>query len=125
MDSILSTIKKMLGLDIDYDVFDTDVIVSINAALMTLNQLGVGPSEGFLISGPEDTWFDFVGDRKDLEAIKSYVYIKARLLFDPPTNSFLVSSLEKQAEEFAWRINVQAETPRYEGQNGSDEEDDS
>lgn len=109
MDSILNTIKKLLGIDPDYDPFDTDIIVGINSALMTLTQVGVGPRKGFSIRDSTETWEDFIGDRNDLEAIKTYVYLKTKLIFDPPTNSFTIDAIERQAEEYLWRINVNAE----------------
>ena len=109
MDSILNTIKKLLGIDPEYDPFDTDVIVGINSALMTLTQVGVGPREGFLIRDSTETWKDFVGDRKDLESIKSFVHLKTKLVFDPPTNSFTIDALERQADEYLWRISINAE----------------
>lgn len=76
---------------------------------MILNQLGVGPTDGFYVTGKEEKWMDFIYDRKDLEAVKSYVYLKTRLLFDPPSNAFLVEAIERQIKEFEWRVNNQAE----------------
>lgn len=110
-ESILLTIKKMLGIAGDDTAFDTDVIVCINSAIMTANQLGVG-DDGFVITGPDETWEDFVGSNKNLESIKLYIYIGVRLAFDPPANSFVVNSLEKQRDELTWRLNVQAEAVR-------------
>lgn len=107
-ESILLTIKKMLGLDEAYEAFDTDVIIHINTVLMTLNQLGVGPKYGFSITGKSETWGQFT-DKKNLEAIKSYIYLKVRILFDPPSNSFTISAFEEQAREFEWRIVTQVE----------------
>lgn len=109
MDSILITIKKMLGIDESVTHFDTEVMVNINTELMTLNQLGVGPSTGFSISSNEQTWKDFTGERKDLDAIKTYIYLKVKLVFDPPTNAFVVDAMTKRASELEWRINNQAE----------------
>lgn len=110
LDSILNTVKKMLGLSADYDAFDTDVIMCINSALMVANQLGLGPEDGFAITGPDETWEDFLGENKRmLEAFQQYVYMRVKLTFDPPANSFVVSSLEKQVDELTWRLNVQAE----------------
>lgn len=109
MDSILNTIKKLLGIDPEYDPFDTDVIVAINSALMTLTQVGVGPRKGFSIRDSTETWTEFVGDRTDLESIKTYVYLRTKLIFDPPTNSFTIEAMERQAEEYLWRININAE----------------
>lgn len=108
MDSILLTIKKMLGLDAEYTPFDTDVMVDINTVLMTLNQLGVGPKQPYVITGPEETWGDFTS-RKDLEAIKTFIYLRVKLLFDPPANSYTIEALERQAAEYEWRLNAQAE----------------
>lgn len=107
--SILTTIKKMLGIDSSYEHFDTDIIININSVLMTLQQLGVGPEDGFSIEGSSEKWGDFIEHRKDLEATKTYIYLKVKLLFDPPTNSFSIDSYERQAKEFEWRLNVQAE----------------
>lgn len=105
--SILLTVKKMLGLDEAYDAFNQDVITNINSVFLALNQLGVGPS-GFQITGDSEKWSDFV-DLAKYPGIQSYVYLKTRLLFDPPTNSFLVDNIQKQIDEFEFRLNVQAE----------------
>lgn len=109
MDSILTSIKKMLGLESEYEHFDADIIIYINMALMSLTQLGIGPKEGVTISDSSFTWTSLIGQRKDLEAIKSFVYLKTRLIFDPPTNSFLVDAIERQIKELEWRLNVNAE----------------
>jgi len=109
MENILDSIKKLLGID-EMDLnFDQELIMHINSVFMVLNQLGVGPVEGFKISSNEETWTDFVGARLDLESVKSYIYLKVRLLFDPPQNSFLVAAIEKQIEENEWRLQVQVE----------------
>jgi len=110
MDSILLTIKKMLGIETDYDGFDVDIIVGINSAFMSLNQLGVGPEIGYGITTIDDEWADFLVADTNLEGVKSYVYLKTRLLFDPPSNSFLVDAITKQITELEWRLNVQADT---------------
>lgn len=110
MDSILLTIKKLLGIEQDFDGFDTDVIVAINTAFTNLNQIGIGPSTGFVISNEEQIWSDFFQENTNLEAVKSYIYLKTRLLFDPPSNSFLVQSMDKQITELEWRLTVLAET---------------
>lgn len=109
MDSILDTIKKMLGVEIDNDAFDTDIIIHINSALMTLNQIGVGPAECYVISSSTEKWSDFLGTNISLELVKSYIYQKVRLIFDPPTNSTLLEAMSRQITEFEWRLNVQAE----------------
>lgn len=110
MESILNTIKKTLGVELDYNAFDDEIITHINSVFMTLNQLGVGPTTGFRISDENDSWTDFLGAVNYLEGVKSYTYLKVKLLFDPPTNSFLVDSINNQAEEYAFRILAQIET---------------
>ena len=114
MESILTSIKKMLGIGEEYAHFDADIIFHINSALMTLNQLGVGPADGFFVSTDEQTWEDFLGESKKLEAVKSYIYLRVKLLFDPPANGTLVEAMNKQIAEFEWRLNVQAESKETE-----------
>lgn len=109
MDSVLLTIKKLLGIDSDYTHFDKDIIIHINSVLMSLNQIGVGPDEPATISSDMDTWSNILGDTKNLEAIKTYVYIKVRILFDPPSSSFVLEALKRQADEIEWRLNMQTE----------------
>jgi len=110
MENILDSIKKLLGID-EMDLnFDQELIMHINSVFMVLNQLGVGPVEGFKISSNEETWSDFIGTRLDIESVKSYIYLKVRLLFDPPQNSFLVAAIEKQIEEQEWRLRAQVES---------------
>lgn len=103
MESILNTIKKLLGLDAEYTQFDTDIIVFINSVFGTLYQLGVG--KPFSITSAEETWSDYLEDVSKLEMIKSYMYMKVRLAFDPPTGG-LLDALKEQAAELEWRINV-------------------
>ena len=109
MDSILQTTKKLLGIDAEYTHFDTDVIVHINTALFSLRQLGVGPEEGYVVRDQEDTWTMFVGADSDLEAIKSYIYLRVRLLFDPPNVSHARDAFDKHRQELEWRLQVQRE----------------
>lgn len=111
--SILLSIKSLLGPDADYDVFDQDIIVFINSAIATLSQIGVGPSSGFAITGDSETWSDFIGDAKNLEFIKSYIYMKVRIAFDPPSSSSVLSAYEKSCEELEWRINVAVDPGKY------------
>ena len=111
MESILTSIKKLLGIEADDASFDQEMIMHINSVFMILNQLGLGPVKGFSISDSTKVWTDFVLERKDLESIKSYIYLRVRLLFDPPQNSFLVESIKKQCDEFEWRLNVQVDPP--------------
>lgn len=113
-DSILKTTKRLLGGYVEGTAFNDEIIYSINSVLSVLTQLGVGPAEGFVITGEEETWSDFIGERTDIEMIKMYVYTKVRLLFDPPSNSFLIDSMKKICDEFEWRLNVAIETPSSE-----------
>lgn len=106
--SILDTIKKMLGIEPDYDAFDTDIIVGINSALMALNQIGVG-LDGMRVTGRDETWETFLNDRDDLEAAKTYVYLKTKLGFDTPANAYVVDALQKQISEYEWRLNVNSD----------------
>lgn len=111
MESILTSIKKLLGIESEYTHFDPDIIIHINSALMTLTQLGVGPDVGFLITGVDEKWTDFLGDRKDVAGVKTYVLSKVRLVFDPPSNGYLVEAIERQIKELEWRLNVQVDKP--------------
>lgn len=108
-DSILLTEKKMLGIEPDDDSFDEELMVHINGILMTLRQLGVGMDQSFMVTSDQDLWDDLLDDRQDLQAVKTYIYLKLRQQFDPPTNSFVLTSMEKQIAELEWRLNVQAE----------------
>ena len=106
MNSILTSIKKMLGIEEDYTHFDADLIMYINGVLMALTQIGVGPKEGFYISDKNQTWEDYLGVTKKLEAVKSYIYMKVRLSFDPPSSGFVLDSIERLSKEFEWRLSV-------------------
>lgn len=109
--SILLTIKKMLGIAEEYHAFDLDVITNINATFFTLNQLGVGPRLPYSITGIDETWSDFLGSQKEfINAVQTYTYMRVRLMFDPPTNSFLVDAMQKQCQEYEWRFTVQPKT---------------
>lgn len=109
MNSILNSTKKALGLAEDYDVFDADIIMHINSVFMTLTQLGVGPTDGYVIVDDSSTWQDFLNNNDRMEAVKSYMFLKVRLLFDPPQTSFAIQSMKEMATEYEWRLNVQAE----------------
>ena len=109
MDSILTSIKKLLGIAEDYEHFDQDLIIHINSVLSVLTQLGVGPSEGFSIEDENATWDDFRPEDKRLSSIRSYVYMKVKLLFDPPLSSSVMESMNRMISEFEWRLNVAAE----------------
>lgn len=107
--SILTSIKNLLGITSMDTNFDPEITIHINSAFMALQQLGVGPSTGFYISSDEETWTDLLINRKDLEAVKTYIYLKVRLVFDPPQNSFLVDSIKNMITELEFRINAQVE----------------
>ena len=109
MESILISIKKLLGIAADYTQFDADIIMHINTVFMVLNQLGVGPKDGFIIEDDLAVWEDFIQGRKKIEATKTFVYLKVRLLFDPPASSAAIESINRQASEYEWRLNVMAE----------------
>ena len=113
-DSILNTIKKMLGLDADYTPFDTDITVLINSALMVLRQLGIGPSEGFTITGRDETWSDFLGDSVAIEAAKAYVYLSVKSIFDPPQSGIAMDAIQRQMDEYVWRLNVEVDPGKEE-----------
>jgi hypothetical protein len=111
MDSILNTVKLALGVEAEYNGFDINILLDINSAIFLLNQLGVGPTNGFIVKGENETWQDLLGDSQELELAKSYVVNNVRLSFDPPSNSFLVQAIQQQITEQAWRLTVQTELP--------------
>ena len=108
-ESILISIKKLLGLAASDTSFDTDVIIHINTALMVLNQLGVGPEEGFSIKSSEEVWSDFIDDDEYLDATKTYIYLKVKIVFDPPQHGPTEDALKESIREYEWRLNVKAE----------------
>jgi hypothetical protein len=108
-ESILTSIKKLLGITEEYNHFDADIIMHINTALMILTQLGVGPATGFIIEDESSTWSEFIGDSVKLEAVKSYVYLRVKLLFDPPLSSAVIESTNKLISELEWRLNAEAD----------------
>lgn len=105
-DSILDSTKKALGLGPEYDVFDPDIIMHINSVFVTLQQLGIGPDEGFAIEDADATWNTFLETRQLLNPARQYVFFKVRIAFDPPPTSFHMASLEKQIQELEWRMSV-------------------
>ena len=108
MSSILNDVKKMLGITEDYTHFDLDIIAHINSVLGILAQVGVGSAKGFLITGPNETWADFLKDSDDmLYMVKSYVYLRVKLLFDPPTVSSTLESYNRSISELEWRLYTQ------------------
>lgn len=110
MDSILESVKKVLGIAADYTAFDTDIIMHINTALNVVTDLGVGPAEGYAIEDAAPTWEDFLGaNNPKFNSVKTYVYLRVRYLFDPPTTSFALEAQKEQYKEQEWRINVRRE----------------
>ena len=109
MESILTSIKKMLGIQEDYEHFDPDIIMHINTVFMILMQLGVGPEAGYRIQDKQNVWTEFLPEGQQLEAVKSYMYLKVKLLFDPPLGSAVMEAINKQISELEWRLNVQVD----------------
>lgn len=109
MESILTSIKKLLGMPKEYTAFDQDVIMHINSVFMVLKQLGVGPSEGFFIEDDSTTWSEYIEDPLKWHAVKTYMYAKVRLIFDPPQNSSHIKCLEQTVAEFEWRLKHESE----------------
>jgi hypothetical protein len=108
-DSILNSIKKLLGIAPDYTQFDSDVIMHINSVFMVLNQLGIGPEEGFRITNADDKWTDYITNDDNLDAIKTYIHLKVKIAFDPPLNSTVMEAHKQMISELEWRLNVQSE----------------
>lgn len=110
LESILISIKKLLGPTATYTAFDTDIIIHINSVFTILTQLGYGPKEGFSIKDDSALWTDFMPENHKIEAVKTYMYMKVRLIFDPPTSSAVIEAYKQFINEFEWRINVAAES---------------
>ncbi len=104
--SILTSTKKILGIEEDYTAYDVDILMHINSVFSTLNQLGIGPVDGYSIEDATPTWDAFLGSDLRLNSVKQYVYLRVRLLFDPPATSYLVDSFQQQVRELEWRLNV-------------------
>lgn len=109
MESILTSIKKLLGIQENYTHFDSDLVICINSVLAILTQLGVGPATGFSILDESATWEEFIGLDSRLEMIKSFIHLRVRLLFDPPQNASLADAIDRMAKELEWRIQVAAD----------------
>lgn len=112
-ESILKSTKKILGLADDYTVFDLDVMTHINSVFTTLTQLGVGPPEGYMIESDKDLWEDFISDDPTYNAIKSYMYLRVRMLFDPPATSYTIDAMDRQIKELEWRLNQNREETEW------------
>lgn len=108
-DSILNTIKILVGIEPSDDAFDMNLIVLINSAIMTLRQIGVGPQNGFSITDASATWFDYISDIKLYEAVKEYIHLKVAIVFDPPTSSYVMEAMKEQIKESEWRLQNEKE----------------
>lgn len=115
MESILTSIKKLLGITEECEDFDPDIIMHINTVFTILNQLGVGPSEGFYISDKSKTWDEFLSNKFYLESVKTYVYLKVRLIFDPPLSSAVSEAMKQMISELEFRLLTAAETKALQG----------
>ena len=111
-ESILETISKLLGVQVSEDFFDTDILVHINSAFNQLCQLGVGPDKPYSITGADETWSDFMPNIPDFEAVKTYIYLYVRLIFDPPTSGFVTDAIKARMAELEWRMYVQADNEK-------------
>ena len=118
-ESILRSVAKNLGLPAEYDVFDPDLVMNINTVLADLNQMGIGPAEGFEISDDTATWDDFLEGETRLNSVKSYTYMRVKLMFDPPTTSYLIDAYQRQADKLEWRINMFREEQAWDLEHSS------
>lgn len=109
MESILNSVKKSLGIPEEETHFDPDILMAINGAMLSLLQIGVGNTVGFIVMDSSNTWTDFFGERTDLEAVKVYINTKVKYIFDPPTNQNVLKAMENLMEETIWRIRVQVD----------------
>lgn len=109
-ESILTSVKNLLGITEDCTDFDVQIIVHINSVFMALTQLGVGPSDGFIIEDDMAVWEDYIPDRTKFQAVKSYIGLRVRLLFDPPTSSAVMEAYKSQIAEYEFRLNLDAES---------------
>lgn len=111
MGSILTSIKKLLGIDEEDVSFDTDIMIHINSAITILSQMGIGPSNGFIVTSKDQSWSDYITSTTiNLEGVKTYIYLKVKLIFDPPTNSITVDAINKNLSELEWRMTLAVET---------------
>lgn len=107
--SILTSVKSMLGIEEEYDVFDTDIIIHINTAISILHQIGLASADGFVITGPTEQWSNLVDNSKNLELVKTLIYLRVRKVFDPPQSQTAMSAIDAQISELEWRLNVEVD----------------
>ena len=103
-DSILDSVKLALSINPDYDAYDSDIIMHINSVFSILHQVGASPIDGFYVTDSSSTWLDYIGEAQHVNMVKSYVVLRVRLLFDPPSSAFALDSMERQAKELEWRL---------------------
>ena len=108
-ESILTSIKKLLGITEEYEQFDPDIIMHINSVFMILTQMGVGPSKGFRIIDKTAVWSDYMTDDQNLDSVKSYIHLKVKLLFDPPLSSSVMECMKQLISELEWRLYAESE----------------
>lgn len=110
MDSILISIKKLLGITEEDTSFDTDIVIHINSVFSELTQIGFGPKEGYFITGKDNLWSEVIRDKKTLEMIKTYIYLKIKIIFDPPLSSSTLETYKQEVQRYEWRINSEVES---------------
>lgn len=108
-ESILDTIKEMLGVEPSYSAFDTEIIADINTIFMFLNQIGIGPESTFRITGDDEEWSDFLGENANLEPVKTYIYLRVKTMFDPPASSTVLESIKQMISECEWRLYIHSD----------------
>ena len=124
MESILTSVKKLLGITPECTNFDSDIIMHINSVFLILNQIGVGPSKGYRITDEFNTWDEFIPeDNPRLEAVKSYMYMKVKLLFDPPSSSSVMESTNRLLSELEWRIYTEVDKSSNREEKSQNESD--
>lgn len=113
MDSILNSVKKILGIDPSYTAFDPEIVIMINSVFATLSELGIGPASGYEIEDENSIWIEFLDNKVRLNAVKTYIYLRVRIMFDPPTSSFALEALKEQVREHEWRLSINPEGEQW------------
>lgn len=111
--SILTDVKQVCGIEPEYTFYDLDLTMHINSAFATLHQLGIGPDEAFEITDATETWDDFIAGNTKFNSVRTYVALKVKSIFDPPSTSFVIAAMEKQLQELEWRLNVVREETEW------------